>query len=331
MARTHLADLQLVLRMIDALLVHDVADMDHAFDILGHLHERAELLELRHRPFDDRADRVVLLHVVPRIAQRLLEPERNALIGRIHRQHDHFHRLARFQHVGGLAHLLRPRHLRQMNQTVEPRFEFDKGAEIGDARYRALDPIAGVILIRRADPGVRLQLFQTQRDALLRGIDLENLHVELLADRESVGRLIHAPVRNIGDMQHAVHPADIDESPVIEQAAHRAMHHHARRCRPLSFSSLAFARSSSRTTRRSTTMSSFSVSSLMMRQAISWPTSVCISGTSRAPLREAGMKARIPTSTERPPLITAVTMTGDGELFVERLLQARPVLRADRL
>ena len=53
----HLADFQLVLRMIDALLVDDIADMDHAFDIFGHLHERAELLELRDRPFDDRADR----------------------------------------------------------------------------------------------------------------------------------------------------------------------------------------------------------------------------------------------------------------------------------
>ena len=53
----HLADFQFVLRMIDALLVHDVADMNHAFDIFGHLHERAELLELRNRPFDDRADR----------------------------------------------------------------------------------------------------------------------------------------------------------------------------------------------------------------------------------------------------------------------------------
>ena len=39
----HLADLEHVLRMIDALLGADVAHVDHAFHALGQLHERAEL------------------------------------------------------------------------------------------------------------------------------------------------------------------------------------------------------------------------------------------------------------------------------------------------
>ena len=45
-----LTNLQLILRMIDPFIVHDIADMDHAFDIVGNLDESAELLELRHRP-----------------------------------------------------------------------------------------------------------------------------------------------------------------------------------------------------------------------------------------------------------------------------------------
>ena len=45
----------------------------------------------------------------------------------------------------------------------------------------------------------------------------------------------------------------------------------------------------------------------MMRQRISWPTSFSISAASLAPLREAGMKARTPTSTLTPPFTTAVT------------------------
>ncbi len=46
----------------------------------------------------------------------------------------------------------------------------------------------------------------------------------------------------------------------------------------------------------------------MMRTRTSWPTSFSISTASRAPLREAGMKARTPTSTLNPPLITPVTV-----------------------
>ena len=42
----------------------------------------------------------------------------------------------------------------------------------------------------------------------------------------------------------------------------------------------------------------------MMRQRISCPTSFSISAASLAPLRDAGMKARTPTSTLNPPLIT---------------------------
>src|SRR5437660_957015 len=43
-----------------------------------------------------------------------------------------------------------------------------------------------------------------------------------------------------------------------------------------------------------------------MRQRISWPTSFSISAASRTPLREAGIKARTPTSTLRPPLTAAI-------------------------
>ena len=46
----------------------------------------------------------------------------------------------------------------------------------------------------------------------------------------------------------------------------------------------------------------------MMRQRISWPTSFSISAASLAPLRDAGMKARTPTSTLTPPFTTAVTV-----------------------
>ena len=114
-----------------------------------------------------------------------------------------------------------------MNQAVEARLEFDESAEIGDARHRAFDSVAGVIFVGGRGPGVGLQLLQTERNSFFGGIDFENLDVELLADREHIGRLIDAPVRDIGDVQHAVHAADVDECAVIEQTAHRAVHHHA--------------------------------------------------------------------------------------------------------
>ena len=57
------------------------------------------------------------------------------------------------------------------------------------------------------------------------GIHFEDLDVQFLADGEHVGGLVHAAVRNVGHVQHAVHAADVDEGAVIEQAAHRAADH----------------------------------------------------------------------------------------------------------
>ena len=44
-----------------------------------------------------------------------------------------------------------------------------------------------------------------------------------------------------------------------------------------------------------------------MRQRISWPINFSMSAASLAPLREAGMNARTPTSTLTPPFTSAET------------------------
>ena len=64
-------------------------------------------------------------------------------------------------------------------------------------------------------------------------------------------------------------------------------------------------------------------SSLVMRQVISVPTSFSSSAASRVPLRLAGMKARTPTSTLRPPLIDFGDGADDGESSQRMQLRGR--------
>jgi hypothetical protein len=52
--------------------------MDHAFDALRQLHERAELLDAGNRTLYHGADGMLLRGVGPGIAQRLFETEQNA-------------------------------------------------------------------------------------------------------------------------------------------------------------------------------------------------------------------------------------------------------------
>src|SRR5580704_2882732 len=106
-----------------------------------------------------------------------------------------------------------------MNEPVEARLELDERAEIGDAGYCSVNAIASVIFLGGADPGVRLKLFEAERDAFLAGVDFEDLNVELLTNGEDVGGLVYTAVRDIRDVQHAIDAADIDKGAVIEQTA----------------------------------------------------------------------------------------------------------------
>ena len=121
-------------------------------------------------------------------------------------------------------------------------------------------------------------------------------------------RLHAARIRHVGNVQQSVHAAQIDERAEIHQAADRPAHDRAflqprRRLLPWPASRALREPRAGRPPRLR-----MSVSSLVIRHSISWPTSFSISACSRAPLREAGMNARTPTSTRSPPLTTSSTV-----------------------
>ena len=64
----HLPKFQHVLRMLDALLRTDLADVHHALNAFGKLHEGAELGDAGDRTFDHRARRKFLRCLSPGIA-----------------------------------------------------------------------------------------------------------------------------------------------------------------------------------------------------------------------------------------------------------------------
>ena len=129
-----LALAQHVARMIDAPVGDDLADVHQAVDAFGDLNERAEVHDLGDRAFDLRADGELALDVEPRIGERLLQAERDApgsvAGGRLDGENDGIHAVALLEQVGGMADLLGPRHLGDVNQAFEARLEFDKCAKV---------------------------------------------------------------------------------------------------------------------------------------------------------------------------------------------------------
>ena len=64
-------------------------------------------------------------------------------------------------------------------------------------------------------PRILVELLHAEADALGLGIDLDDLHLHRLADRQDVGGMIDALPGDVGDMQQAVDAAQIDERAVI--------------------------------------------------------------------------------------------------------------------
>ncbi len=106
-----------------------------------------------------------------------------------------------------------------MDQTFNAALKFDKSAEVGDAGDGAFDALALRILVRDQAPRVRRELLDAQGDLARLAVNLENLDVELVPGLHHFRRLHAARVGHVGDVQQAVHAAEIDECAEVGERA----------------------------------------------------------------------------------------------------------------
>src|SRR5256885_141153 len=212
-------------RMLHALGPRHVGDVDQTVDAGLDLHERPERGEVAHLAFEPRPDRVLLRQRHPRIFLGLLHAEGDLLFGFVDLQHDGFYRFADRDDLGGVAHVAGPAHLGDVYEAFDSRLELDECAVVGDRHDLALHSRAHRILRGHVLPGVRLELLQAEADALPLPVDVEDFDFDLLADLHHLGRMRHAPVAHVGDVQQAVHAAEIDEGAEIGDVLHDPLPH----------------------------------------------------------------------------------------------------------
>ena len=111
--------------------------------------------------------------------------------------------------------LLRPGHFRDVHQPLDSRLQLHEGAVIGDVGHAALMHRADRELAFHGIPGVFLQLLHTQADAVRVLVDLDDLHLDRLADRQYLGRMVHPPPGHVGHVQKPVHTAKVHKGTVF--------------------------------------------------------------------------------------------------------------------
>src|SRR5690606_13793931 len=73
-------------------------------------------------------------------------------------------------------------------------------------------------------PRILLELLHAQRDTLAFLVDLDDLHLDRLADSENLGRMVDAAPCNVGDVQETVDTTEIDEGAVFGDVLDDAVH-----------------------------------------------------------------------------------------------------------
>ena len=121
-----------------------------------------------------------------------------------------------------MSHVAGPAHLGDVDQALDSLLQLDERPVVRDRHDPSADPAADRILGSNVLPRIRHQLLQAERNALAVPIDIEDLHLEFLADVRNLRRVPDPAPRHVGDMQQAVHSSQIDEGAEVRDVLHYA-------------------------------------------------------------------------------------------------------------
>ena len=146
----------------------NLADVDHALNALGDLHEGAEGHELGDWAGNLRTDGELRGHFGPGVGEGLLEAERDAALLRMNVENHGVNALTGLEDVGCDANFLAPGHLGDMDEALDSGLNLNEGAEVGNARDHAADALAGGEARRDGLPWFGLKLLEAERNLLRR-------------------------------------------------------------------------------------------------------------------------------------------------------------------
>src|SRR6266568_3400705 len=213
----HVTLLELLARVLDALVPGDVGDVHQAVDALLDAHEDAEVGDVADLAPDDGADGVLVLEQRPGIRLDLLHAEADPLRLGVDVEH---HRLDLVPHVDelrGVLHPLRPAHLADMDEALDALLDLDERAVVGERLHHALQDGALLQVLERLLLQLLALLLEEhaarEDDVAALLVELDDLELELLADE-----LVEVPHRADVDLrpgQEGLH-ADVDREAALD-------------------------------------------------------------------------------------------------------------------
>src|SRR6056297_1513677 len=211
----HIAFLVALDRFLATLVPAQIAEVNHAVDFAFETDEQTEFGDVLDLALDFGAGGVGLGKDFPRVAHGLLETKADTTLGAVDFQNHDFDLLRGGDDLAGMHVLLGPGHLRDVNETFDTGLQLNEGTVVGDVRHAAGMHRIERVLGGDQIPRIFLQLLHAEADAMRVLVDLDDLNLDGLADREDFRGVIDAAPGHVGDVQKAVDTAEIHEGPVF--------------------------------------------------------------------------------------------------------------------
>src|SRR5205807_1508107 len=162
-------------------------------DPFGNFHECAKSGDPQYLALNNVSHMMLLKERFPNVGLKLLYAEREPPLVGFNGEHDGLHLVALLQYFRGMLHAFRPSHFANMNQPFDALFQLYKSAVIRDADHSPTNMSAHGITMRRIQPRIRRELFETQRNPLLLFVKFQHLDLDLVADVYQFARVCEPP------------------------------------------------------------------------------------------------------------------------------------------
>jgi hypothetical protein len=192
-----------------------VGHVHQAVDALFDFHEDTEVGDVADDALDHGSGRILFLERGERVRLELLHAEADPVLRRIDIQHHGLDGVADGQHLRRVLHPAGPRHLGDVDETLDALLDLDEGAVVLERHDLAAHHGSGRVLHLGVGPRIFHHLLEAKRHALGLGVELEHLDPDMIADLEQLGRMGHAAPRHVRDVQKAVDAAEVDEGAVL--------------------------------------------------------------------------------------------------------------------
>ena len=113
--------------------------------------------------------------------------------------------------------------LGDVDEALDAGDDLDEGAERDDLGHLALEDVAGPVLVEHPLPRVLLGLLEPERDPLAVAVDVEHLDPHRLADREHLRGMVDVAPGELGDVDQAVDPVEVDEGAEVDDVRDLAL------------------------------------------------------------------------------------------------------------